>query len=70
MGVQDALLSLMIQTVRFESIVIGGHYPYSLESMQRGLYGRFDPKIEAPSIMQSKLFTGITHKFTSIPSKR
>ena len=55
MGVQGALLSLMIPTVRFDSIVIGGDCPYSLEAMQRGLYKRFDSKIEAPSIMQSKL---------------
>lgn len=55
MGLQGALLSLMIPTIKFESIVIGGGCPYSLESMQRGIFQRFDPNIGAPEIAQSQL---------------
>ncbi|XP_008205328.1 tRNA-specific adenosine deaminase 1 isoform X1 [Nasonia vitripennis] len=55
MGVQGALLSLMIPTIKFESIVIGGGCPYSLESMQRGIFQRFDPNIGAPEIVQSQI---------------
>ncbi|XP_011499816.1 PREDICTED: tRNA-specific adenosine deaminase 1 [Ceratosolen solmsi marchali] len=55
MGVQGALLSLMIPSIRFERIIIGGGCPYSFESMQRGISRRFDTKIKHPIITQSKL---------------
>ncbi|XP_014212275.1 tRNA-specific adenosine deaminase 1 [Copidosoma floridanum] len=55
LGVQGALLSLMIPSIKFESIVIGGDCPYLLESMQRGLCKRFSPDQTAPIIKQSKL---------------
>lgn len=43
MGVQGALLSLLIaEPIKFKSIVIGAGSPFSLESMRRGLYGRFN----------------------------
>ncbi|KAJ8674838.1 hypothetical protein QAD02_010624 [Eretmocerus hayati] len=55
LGAQGALLSLMIPSIRFESITIGGGCPYSSESMNRGIYMRFDPKIQGPVIKQSKI---------------
>jgi hypothetical protein len=54
-GVQGALLSLMIPSIRFESIIIGGGCPYSLESMQRGIFKRFNSNINDSVIKQSKL---------------
>ena len=54
MGVQGALLSLMIPNIYFQSIVIGGGCPYSLEAMLRGLCTRFDKRLKAPLIAQSK----------------
>lgn len=53
MGIQGALLSLMIPTIRFDTIVIGGHCPYSLESMQRGIWKRFNLNVTKPEIVQS-----------------
>ncbi|KAL7286964.1 hypothetical protein TKK_0018819 [Trichogramma kaykai] len=53
MGVQGALLTLLIKPIHFKSIIIGGGCPYSLDSMERGLFKRFDPNTKAPVIKQS-----------------
>lgn len=55
-GVQGALLSLMIPQIKFKSIIIGGGVPYSLESMQRGLFTRFSYKIETSIIIRQSKF--------------
>ncbi|XP_058798611.1 tRNA-specific adenosine deaminase 1 isoform X2 [Phymastichus coffea] len=55
MGVQGALLSLMIPVIHLKTIVIGGQCPYSLESMQRGIFKRFGVDGIVPNIIQSKL---------------
>ncbi|XP_063975732.1 tRNA-specific adenosine deaminase 1 [Diachasmimorpha longicaudata] len=53
LGVQGALLSFLIPKVRIQTIVIGGGCPFSLESMKRGLYKRFDSGVEGPRIVQA-----------------
>ena len=55
MGIQGALLSLMIPMIRLKTIVIGGSCPCSIESMKRGIGKRFDSNMEIPDIFQSTL---------------
>ena len=45
MGIQGALLSLLIPSIKFSSIVIGGNCPFSQESMERGLCKRFGTNV-------------------------
>ncbi|XP_017763692.1 PREDICTED: tRNA-specific adenosine deaminase 1 [Eufriesea mexicana] len=54
LGVQGSLLSLLIPTIKMETIVVGGNSPFSLEAMERGLYKRFDEKMCKLKIVQSK----------------
>lgn len=56
MGLQGSLISLMISPIHLKAIVIGGGCPFSLESMQRGIYKRFYENVpQKPNIVQSKL---------------
>ncbi|XP_015119680.1 tRNA-specific adenosine deaminase 1 [Diachasma alloeum] len=52
LGVQGALLSLLIPNVRIQTVVIGGECPFSLESMERGIFRRFNSGIKGPRIVQ------------------
>ncbi|XP_014478098.1 PREDICTED: tRNA-specific adenosine deaminase 1 isoform X2 [Dinoponera quadriceps] len=60
LGLQGSFLSLLIPPIKLESITIGGDCPFSLDAMERGLYKRFNDKIDGPKILQAKL--GFTHK--------
>ncbi|KAK0178680.1 hypothetical protein PV327_007549 [Microctonus hyperodae] len=57
LGIQGALLSLIIPKIKLEIIVIGGGCPFSLEAMERGVYKRFHSidKYNIPKIYQSSL---------------
>lgn len=52
LGVQGALLSMLIPKLRIQTIVVGGDCPFSMESMERGIFKRFDSQIEVPKIVQ------------------
>ncbi|KAF7990379.1 hypothetical protein HCN44_000184 [Aphidius gifuensis] len=54
-GIQGALLSILIPKIKLETIVIGGNCPFSIESMNRGIFKRFSTEISAPIILQSTL---------------
>ncbi|EFN89341.1 tRNA-specific adenosine deaminase 1 [Harpegnathos saltator] len=55
LGLQGSFLSLMIPSIRLESITIGGGCPFSFDAMERGLYKRFNNKMHNPKIFQAKL---------------
>ncbi|XP_011303787.1 tRNA-specific adenosine deaminase 1 [Fopius arisanus] len=53
LGVQGALLSMFIPKLRIQTVVIGGQCPFSLESMERGIFKRFDCGLKGPKIVQA-----------------
>ncbi|XP_053979128.1 tRNA-specific adenosine deaminase 1-like isoform X1 [Hylaeus volcanicus] len=55
LGLQGSLLSILIPSIKMETITVGGKCPFSLEAMERGLHKRFNNK-ETPGlkIMQAK----------------
>ncbi|KAH0537778.1 tRNA-specific adenosine deaminase 1 [Cotesia glomerata] len=55
LGIQGALLSLFIPTLKFETIVIGSGCPFSMDSMERGLSKRFSDEYPLPKIYQSSV---------------
>ncbi|XP_043257417.1 tRNA-specific adenosine deaminase 1 isoform X1 [Colletes gigas] len=55
LGLQGSLLSILIPTIKVESITVGGKCPFSLEAMERGLYKRFNKEeIYRLKIMRAK----------------
>ncbi|XP_018392410.1 PREDICTED: tRNA-specific adenosine deaminase 1 [Cyphomyrmex costatus] len=60
LGLQGSLLSLLIPSIKLESITIGGDSPFSLDAMERGLYKRFNNKLSRLNIFQAK--TAFIHK--------
>ncbi|KAG7212869.1 hypothetical protein KM043_002222 [Ampulex compressa] len=55
LGLQGALLSLLIPQIRMKSITIGGDTPFSLEAMKRGLCKRFGKDVNDLVISQASL---------------
>ncbi|KAL6449089.1 hypothetical protein ACFW04_000654 [Cataglyphis niger] len=55
LGLQGSLLSLLIPPIKLKSITIGGSCPFSLDAMERGLYKRFNNKMDKPKIFQAKI---------------
>ncbi|XP_032680419.1 tRNA-specific adenosine deaminase 1 isoform X2 [Odontomachus brunneus] len=55
LGLQGSFLSLLIPPIKLESITIGVDCPFSLDAMERGLYKRFNNKVDRPKILQAKL---------------
>ncbi|XP_034940880.1 tRNA-specific adenosine deaminase 1 [Chelonus insularis] len=55
LGIQGALLSLLIPTIKLETVVIGSGCPFSLDAIERGLCRRFNKKDFLPKILQSSL---------------
>ncbi|XP_020299441.1 tRNA-specific adenosine deaminase 1 [Pseudomyrmex gracilis] len=53
LGLQGSLLSLLIPSIKLETITIGDKCPFSLEAMERGLYKRFG-KMSGPKIFQAR----------------
>ncbi|CAL7934071.1 unnamed protein product [Xylocopa violacea] len=54
LGLQGSLLSILIPSIKMESITIGGNSPFSLEAMERGLFTRFNENLNKLNIVQSK----------------
>lgn len=46
---------MIIPKLKLETIVIGGKCPFSIESMNRGIFKRFSTELSAPIILQSTL---------------
>nr|XP_031842238.1 tRNA-specific adenosine deaminase 1 [Nomia melanderi] len=55
LGLQGALLSILIPPIRIETIIVGGGCPLSLEAMERGLYKRFNKNTYKLKIMQTQI---------------
>ncbi|XP_076765723.1 tRNA-specific adenosine deaminase 1-like [Xylocopa sonorina] len=54
LGLQGSLLSILIPSIKMESITIGGNSPFSLQAMERGLFARFNENLNKLNIVQSK----------------
>ncbi|XP_066599678.1 tRNA-specific adenosine deaminase 1 [Prorops nasuta] len=52
LGVQGALLSILIPKLKIATIIIGGDTPYCKEAMERGIYKRFNI-LEGPKVLQA-----------------
>ena len=55
MGLQGSLLSILIPTIKIDTVVVGGNCPFSLEAMERGLYKRFNKELYELKIVQSNI---------------
>ena len=55
LGLQGSLLSILIPPIKMETITVGGKCPFSLESMERGLYRRFYKEAHKLKIMQANI---------------
>lgn len=55
LGLQGSLLSLLIPTIKIDTVIVGGNCPFSLEAMERGLYKRFNNEAYELKIVQSNI---------------
>ncbi|XP_033326539.1 tRNA-specific adenosine deaminase 1 isoform X1 [Megalopta genalis] len=55
LGLQGALLSMIIPLIKMETVIIGGGCPFSLSAMERGVYARFNKNIHKIKIVQSQV---------------
>ncbi|XP_076239356.1 tRNA-specific adenosine deaminase 1-like [Calliopsis andreniformis] len=55
LGLQGSLLSILVPTIKMETVIVGGECPFSLEAMERGLYKRFGKDTCKLKIMQANL---------------
>ncbi|XP_015431710.1 PREDICTED: tRNA-specific adenosine deaminase 1 [Dufourea novaeangliae] len=55
LGLQGALLSMLIPPIKMETVVVGGGCPFSLEAMNRGLYKRFNKNMYKLKVMQAQV---------------
>ncbi|XP_078036791.1 tRNA-specific adenosine deaminase 1 isoform X2 [Augochlora pura] len=55
LGLQGALLSMIIPLIKMETVIVGGGCPFSLSAMERGLYTRFNKNMHKIKIIQSQV---------------
>lgn len=55
LGLQGSLLSILIPSIKIDTVIVGGNCPFSLEAMERGLYKRFNNDAYKLKVVQSNV---------------